>query len=262
MLKRAVDFLSYNLRRPHNNGHGIHSPFLFDFVTKAVYVKVSEHHKVSGIEKFRNKLLESDEIIKIEEFGAGSGRLAHRERKICDIVRISSTTPKYGQLLYRIAGYFKPSVILELGTCLGLGTMYLASGNENAKIFTIEGSKKLMQKAQENFRHNNFTNIIARQGNFDEVLPVLLNEIGKIDLLFIDGNHRKDATLQYFNTCIPYLHKDSVVIFDDIRWSDEMFEAWLDICGNTKVFLSLDFFRMGVVFLKDKLKKQHFEIFY
>jgi predicted O-methyltransferase YrrM len=200
--------------------------------------------------------------VTIEDLGAGSAKMPVKERSISDIARFSSTSPKYGRLLQNIVAYLKPATVIELGTCLGLGTLYMASAAKDTKVYTIEGSKTLHQKTKENFASLSMNNIISLQGNFDDLLPVLLKENGKFDLIFIDGNHKKEATIKYLQLCMPYAHPNSVVIFDDIRWSDDMQEAWREICRNEKVNLTLDLFKMGVVFFNDKIIKQNFELYY
>jgi predicted O-methyltransferase YrrM len=261
-LKRFLGFLQYNLKRPHHNGHGIHSPFLFDFVTNVLYSIDDKKKIVIDIENIRKQLKKSTNIVKVEDLGAGSVKLAPANRKIKDIVRISSITPKLGLLLYKIVHYSKPNIIIELGTCLGLGTMYLASGNATSKVFTIEGSDTLMQMAKKNFNGLNITNIFTQHGNFDDVLPVILKENSKFDLMYIDGNHRKEAVLKYFYNSLPFAHDNSIIIIDDIRWSEEMYATWLELCCNKNVKLSLDLFKIGIIFFNSKLRKQHVKLYY
>jgi len=261
-FKQIIGFLSYKLRRPHRKGHGIHSPFLFSFVTGALYKKNQKKSILDQIEKIRNELLNNNETIAIEDMGAGSAKLKQTRRKISDIVRISSSSCKQGMLLHKIVNYCKPEIIIELGTCLGIGTMYMASGSELAKIFSIEGSQSLLQLSQQNFYKLSFNNITLKEGNFDEILPSLLKEQGKFDLMYIDGNHRKDAILNYFYLSLPYVQNNSMIIFDDIRWSEGMLEAWFEICKNNDVSISLDLYKIGIVFFNKKLKKQHFEVYY
>ena len=156
-FKQILDLLSYKLCKPHRKGHGIHSPFLFSFVRETLYKKNRKDSAINKIEKIRNELLNNKEIIPIEDLGAGSTKLEQAHRKISDIVRVSSSQTKYGMLLHKIVNYCKPELIIELGTCLGIGTMYMASGWESAKIVSIEGSQSLLQRAQKNFQKMNFS---------------------------------------------------------------------------------------------------------
>ena len=261
-IKRIFQYLSYWFRHPHRKGHGIHSPFLFDFVDQVLYKKTPGNKHLKDIGNMRRSMLQDNTIIEIEDFGAGSSQISGNRRKISDIARHSSTSLKYGRLLYNLVNHYKPHTIIELGTCLGIGTMYLASDNDNSKVYTIEGSKSLAQKALQSFDQFGMTDIFPEQGNFDEVLPKILNEIGKFDLVFIDGNHKKEATLRYFKLLLPYLHSNSIIIFDDIRWSNEMEMAWCEIYNHKNIKLSIDLFNLGIVFFNEKLIKQHFEIYY
>jgi predicted O-methyltransferase YrrM len=82
-----------------------------------------------------------------------------------------------------------------------------------------------------------------------------------VDLLFVDGNHRKEATLEYFNIFLEKATPQSIFIFDDIHWSKEMEEAWKLIQQHNSVTLTIDLFFLGMVFFsKDFKVKQHFPI--
>jgi predicted O-methyltransferase YrrM len=90
------------------------------------------------------------------------------------------------------------------------------------------------------------------------VLPDLLPQVGKLDFAFIDGNHTYKATVSYFETLLKVAHNDTVFVFDDIHWSEGMEKAWNEICDNGQVTVSIDLFRMGIVFLNKDLSKQKF----
>ena len=94
-------------------------------------------------------------------------------------------------------------------------------------------------------------------GSFDEELPKILAS-NTPDFVFFDGNHRKDPTLRYFNWCLDKATDDSIFIFDDIHWSDDMESAWDDIKSHKRVTVTIDLFEMGIVFFKKKQAKQHF----
>ena len=83
----------------------------------------------------------------------------------------------------------------------------------------------------------------------------------KINLAFIDGNHRKEPTLHYFSELLKKSTNDSIFIFDDIHWSSEMEEAWNLIQQHDSVTLTVDLFFIGLVFFSTDFKvKQHFTI--
>src|SRR5690606_193228 len=122
-----------------------------------------------------------------------------------------------------------PSNIIELGTCLGLTTAYFSLACPDAKVLTIEGCPQTAGVAAENFKELNLPAIDLHVGNFDTLFPELLAAQEKIDVVYIDGNHLKEATLNYFHWCLPKVHEHTLLIFDDIYWSKGMKEAWEEI---------------------------------
>jgi predicted O-methyltransferase YrrM len=258
----ARKYCKYFISAKNGKGHGIHSPFVYDFVTKILNDK-KEYSCYKEIESLRHKLLHDDTGINVEDFGAGSALIPSKQRKIKDIARSSLKNKKFAQLLFRIAKYYQPENIIELGTSLGITTSYFANANKNAQIYTFEGSKEIAAVAQQNFNSLHLKNITQIWGNFDETLAPALSNISSVDLAFIDGNHRKEPTLRYFDIFLKKSGNNSIFIFDDIHWSAGMEEAWRLIQGRGEVTLTIDLFFIGVVcFNKDFKVKQHFSIRY
>lgn len=158
--------------------------------------------------------------------------------------------------------YYEPKNIIELGTSLGITSLYLAKGNPQAKLYTFEGDPSLCHIAREQSKKLGVNNIAFQTGEFEDSFTLFLQSFSeKIDLAYIDGNHRKAPTLRYFEQLLPFLHNNSMLIFDDIHWSKEMEEAWQTICASEKVTLSIDLFFIGIVCVSDAFKvKQHFRI--
>ncbi|MEE2953653.1 MAG: class I SAM-dependent methyltransferase [Bacteroidota bacterium] len=209
------------------------------------------------IAKLRNQLLKSEKEIQINDFGAGSNINHSDKRKIKDIVRNSAKNQKFGQLLYKIAQLYKPSIILELGTSLGISTCYLASGNKESNVITLEGCSNTAQIAKNNFEEINQENIEIILGDFSDTLEKKLNKIKSVDLVFIDGNHKEKSTISYFKTILKYSHEETIFIFDDIHWSEGMEKAWQYIKKHKKVSCSIDLFFLGIIFLDKEFKKTH-----
>lgn len=243
------------------NEHGVHSPFVYDLLMNVIYVQ-ADYYPFKNIEKIREQLLDSDKKIMFTDLGAGKKKASSSGsiKKIKNIAQQSAKSAKYGQLLFRLVNHFQPSQVLELGTSLGISTAYLASANKRVKIITIEGSKEVADIARQNFKQLQLQNIEQVIGNFDDVLPTIINDLPTIDFVFIDGNHCKKATINYFNICLKKVHSNTVLVFDDIYWSDEMIEAWDEIKRNNRVSVTIDLFFMGLVFFKQGQAKQHFVI--
>ena len=235
----------------------LHSPFIYKLYVDIIKqnTKSSEFFK---IEKLRKKLLNNNNSIKVTDFGAGSKLAYSNERKIKDIALHYSKTQKQCKLLYRLINEYQPSTVLELGTSLGISTMYQAIAHHQSKLTTIEGCPNTATIAKRNFKNIGLENIKLIIGNFDDKLPEYLASISELDYAFIDGNHTKKATIDYFLQCLNKSHSNTILVFDDIHWSDEMEQAWEFIKKNKKVKITVDLFFLGLVFFRDDLSKQDY----
>lgn len=245
------------------NKYRIHSPYVYKLVTE-VFEKQLFYEDYERIEQLRDELKDNHTMIDVVDLGAGSRSMKKQvKRKISQIVRKSVKKEKYAHLLFMMVRYFKANSILELGTSLGITTCYLASAHPNTRVITVEGSESIAKVAAENFRRLNLKNIELVVGNFDDVLPKVCAERKSFDLIFIDGNHREIPTIEYFKTVLPYCHNDTVLLFDDIHWSEEMQEAWEFIKNHEQVTRTIDIFEMGIVFLRrENRQKEHMLIHY
>jgi predicted O-methyltransferase YrrM len=157
--------------------------------------------------------------------------------------------------------YFQPQIIIELGTSLGITTSYLSLAKPDSKIFTFEGARKIANVATENFKALEITDIRLIEGNFDYTLPAVLYQLSTIDFAFMDGNHRYDPTLSYFNQLLGKTNNNSIIVLDDIHWSAEMEQAWEAIKEHPAVHCTIDLFFLGIVLFRQEFKeKQHFTI--
>lgn len=248
-------YIQHRLKTTTENG--VHSPFVSDLLTNVIYVKTN-YYPFKKIEKLREQLIDSKKIIHSLELGAGNGKAV--DKKISQIAKNSAKSTKQAQLLFRLANFFQPELIIELGTSLGISTAYLASANSKTQLITIEGCPETAAIASQNFKQLKLKNIEQVIDNFDQKLPEVLSTISKIDFVFFDGNHRKEATMNYFKQCLEKANEDSLFVFDDIYWSEEMMQAWNEIKNNDRVTVTLDLFFMGIVFFRKEPTKQHFLI--
>lgn len=253
-------YLHYYITASSGKGHGIHSPFVFDLVNNVLRDK-KQYDWYDIIETGRQKLLKQPAQIEVEDFGAGSAVIKTKTRVVSDIAVSSLKPKKYARLLSRIVNHYKPTYIVELGTSFGITTSYLAAGNADGKVYSIEGSTAIAEIAQKTFERTGFKNIELTVGNFDKVLPDLLTRLQSVDLAFIDGNHRKEPTLNYFKQLLGRSTASTILIFDDIHWSADMEAAWAAIKQHPSVTLTLDLFFIGLVFINPDFKiPQHFSI--
>jgi predicted O-methyltransferase YrrM len=239
------------------NEHGVHSPFVFDLVTKCFYDKKSKP-EYSVLKSYRTSLLENKNSIEVTDFGAGSRVFKSNKRQVSKIAQTAGISPKRAKLLSRIVNYFQPENILEIGTSLGLATSALSLGNPKAKITTLEGCENTMLQGQLQLQNFNLNNVECLTTEFSSYLSDIRHST--FDLIYFDGNHQKQATLDYFELLLPTITNESVWIFDDIHWSKDMEEAWEIIKNHPKVSVSIDTFQWGILFFRTEQRKEHFVI--
>ncbi|WP_299064773.1 class I SAM-dependent methyltransferase [uncultured Polaribacter sp.] len=256
MIYLIKEYLNFKLKS--SNEHGVHSPFVYNLVTKCFYKKTNIILWES-FKKRKQQLLDNKTIIKVTDFGNGSKIFKTNNRQVSKIAKIAGISSRKAKLLIRLVSYFKTNNILEIGTSLGLSTLAIKTANKNAKITTLEGCLETSKVAKDLFNKNNFKNIDLITGNFKETLPKsIINK--QFDFIYFDGNHNKKATLNYFETCLPTINNNAVWVFDDIYWSHEMKEAWLEIKKHPKVTVTVDVFYWGIVFFRKEQAKEHFKI--
>ncbi len=239
--------------------YGVHSPFVFDLLTRGLQAPVPAGDARKMLE-FRRQWLNDRRKINITDPGAGSHRPGFGPRRIRNLARTAGSSQRQMFLLYRLARYFRPARILELGTHLGIGTFALHCGAPGAEIITVEGSRELFGLAKENFEKRELKNIRQVFGLFDNVLPDLLGK-QSFDMIVVDGNHRYGATLKYFEMLVQSVPPQGFVLWDDIRWSPGMWRAWEHIRRHPQVRLSLDLYRTGITFFDpSRRQKEHFAL--
>lgn len=258
----ALKYINYKIKSLNGNGHGVHSPFVYSFITDVLNDNRS-FYSFGFIENQRKKLLNHHQSIEVVDFGAGSRLSLTKTRKVSKIAAASLKPKKYSSLLFKIVNHYGYKNIIELGTCLGVTTAYLATANGNAKVTTFEGAPNIAAIANDFFKINKLQNIELILGNFDDTLPQFLKNNASIDFVYIDGNHQYQPTINYYSQLLPYLTENAVLVFDDIYWSKEMEQAWNYIKTHAQNCITIDLFYIGIVFFGKNFKqKEHFVINY
>jgi predicted O-methyltransferase YrrM len=233
------DYLKHRLTA--KSRHGTHSPFVYKLTDEVIYdFKYKNDYK--SIEEQRKKLFNDDSVITVTDLGAGSQLNKNRTKRVSQIAKNALKKPGLAQLIYRLAKENQPKSIVELGTCLGITTAYLSKVR--------------------NFEELGLKNIELQVGNFDGLFPKVVDQADQLDFVYIDGNHRKEATLDYFKWCLPKVHEGSLLIFDDIYWSEGMKAAWAEIKAHPEVTVTIDLFWIGLVYFRKGQVREHFKIKY
>jgi len=252
----AKAYINYRLRAKKR--HGVHSPFVYS-LSEAVFHKRSAK-KADEIEETRKELLADRTPIDLIDYGAGSRKNSHSKRSISEIANTSATPAPMAQMMQRLISFLELRHILELGTNLGLTTAYLAASLPDAKVISLEGDPSLAGYAVKNLQKIGLQAEII-EGRFEENLDLALAKMPEVDFAYIDGNHRKEPTLNYFHKLLDKTTEKSVLAFGDVHWSTEMEEAWQEIKQNNSVTLTIDLFDIGLVFFtKNRSEAEHFTL--
>jgi predicted O-methyltransferase YrrM len=250
------EYIKYKLS---NKGkHQIHSPFVFDFVSNCLKIGITENDK-SLIRLYENSLKRNNQEIEIQDFGAGSKKMTNK-RKISKIYKTVSAKGVYAKLLYQLNKHYLFENVLEFGTSLGVGTLHLALGNQNSNIITVDACKNTSDFAQENLNNLAIQNVNFLRNTFYDFLLAIKGETIKFDLIYIDGHHDGEALQYYWKELAKHIHEETLIILDDIRWSESMLVAWNKIIENENYHLTMDLFRMGIISKRPKQAKEHFVI--
>jgi predicted O-methyltransferase YrrM len=256
----SLRFLRFWIQAKNSKGHGVHSPFVYQLIRNVFNTSTSPSIR-ENVETLRSSLHHNNQYIAVKDLGAGSLLNSKNQRRISDIAKHAAKSPQHAQLLARLVSFLKPATGLELGTSLGLTTAYQALAVPTMHFTSIEGCPEIAELAKKNLASVNADHVHVITGNFDEQLPLYLQQNTSIDYAFIDGNHRYEPTVRYFEQIATHATPNTVIVFDDIYWSEEMIRAWKYISAHPKVRLSLDLFFIGIVFFRtEQQQKEHYAI--
>lgn len=263
LLQGASFTYSYLLHRWKSTSvQVLHSPFVYRLYTECI---LRDEHPAIGtvLEHLRKQALRDSRILTYPDPGSGSHVSGNTtQRSVHQIARYSLKPPAQARMLHRLVKYFTPEQVLELGTSLGITSCYLAAAlPQNGKLYTVDAAAPVLDIARDHIRTAALENCIhITQGLFDEVLPHLLASMPRVDMAYIDGNHRYAPTVNYVKQLLPHVHNNSVLILDDIYWSKGMQQAWQEIIQWPEVTVSIDLFHVGLLFFRKEQVKEHFTL--
>lgn len=245
----AKAYLNYWLKKEDQFSQ--QSPYIFDIYGRLITFLDKKKKGNPEIEAFRNHLLNDKSKIEVLDLGAGSKKVPRPHRQVADITRFSTSGIKFCQL-YQFFCDLTPSVhVIELGTCVGISTRYLNSQTKG-KLFTFEGSSEIQKLAMSEPEPDRTAFIL---GKINETLPLVLEQIPKVDFALIDANHTHDGTMFAFNSLLCKAHPGTILAIGDIHWTAGMELAWEEIKAHPNVKLTMDFYECGIVFFEYPGKK-------
>lgn len=202
-------------------------------------------HHGRRIESLRHELLRSPRPT--------NTRLPHQEPELLPLGEIVARVGKrrgWSRFLGALVRDSGARTVLELGASVGLSAAWLAAGtadSPDAHVHTIEGVPDIAQIARETLASLGWSDrCTVHVGRFKDVLPDVLEQAAPIDIAFVDGDHAGQPTLDYLEQMLPHLSPGAIVVFDDIRWSPGMKQAWSTISERPDTGFRADLARLGL----------------
>jgi len=238
----------------------IHSPFILRFIQE-VLEDQRIFYAFPMLGNLKKTLYKDARPLVFQDIGAPSKTNNSKQKSVGSVVRNTGILKQSGQYLFKIVQTYSPKRILELGTGAGISTLYQAFPQKHDLFVTVEGIPSLLKIAKQNLDFFGISKVEGICGNFEAVLPDLLDRFDALDYVFIDGHHQGFARQKYFELLLPKLHSESILVFSDIYWSSDMEAAWKEIQQHPKVRLSIDIFDFGVLFFNPQIKEvQHVKL--
>ncbi len=217
-------WLKYMLRR--KTEYNIHSPFVFDFVTKVLNDR--------GLNRDYDTILRIGKLLDKKHIGYGKR--------------------KRSRLLYRVIRHYEPDSVVSFGSISALNATALALGYLQTKVY-LEQSEDFL----ETLNSMGVINVILIQP--EEFASTRFRRLNTSFVFFGRDSFGGD-TWDYLVDCLNYKTADSVFIFEDIHHNRDMEDAWEEIKANEDVSVTFDLYSIGMVFFREGIEKQDFVLKY
>jgi len=249
-MRRMMSFLMHRIAS--KSRHGVHSPFVYSLIDRCIYGTTKRDAQFAN--KLDKYLSSNTEVLVGEDFGADM----KTERSVRELNRHSVLRGFELDLLLRLMDYHQPSSFLELGTNLGKTAAMLKFHNPKLELTTVEGNEAIASFARN--LTNQFEQIDIKVIN--EHFRAFLNrsEANSFDMIFLDGDHRFEPTMEYYASCKKLLRGEGPIVLHDIYWSTEMQRAWNEIKNDREATVTIDLYFFALVYFKPGQQKQHFSV--
>jgi hypothetical protein len=140
-------------------------------------------------------------------------------------------------------------------------------------ISTILNNKELIKEVPSSNKYRTLVNCMVAFYKPIALMELELNPLNKanvleeiekantIGLLYLKQNKNTADLMLYFKTALKKINTHSILIFDSIHSSKEMEASWEQIKMHKEVKLTIDVYKLGIVFFrKEQLEKENFII--
>jgi predicted O-methyltransferase YrrM len=244
--KKALRFSSqikWYRKLRYRKGHGVHSPFTYNLITKVIEEK-TPYYVFEDIENFRKELLSCDNPVKI-------------------LIEQETQSKNYGALLFRLVNFFKCRAVLQTGGSTGLMSLYLALPLRKSCIcHVLEERNGLLETVRKFTENYSLKNLHLMEGAYPESLFRLKQDIASFDFIFINEKGDSEKTREALRLIETFIYQDTVMVVDHIRRDKAMKKLWKEIKNRPDVGPTIDLLSLGIVFFNTRLHKQHYKNYF
>lgn len=242
----------------YRKGYGVHSPFVYNLITKVIGERCP-YYSFYDIELVRRQLLQRDTPVTYPD-RRKKGKF--RTRTVGQIAEREGIKAKHGALLFRLTNHFKSKQILQLGTSMGISTLYLTSCAPDIRCIALENIPAFASIARTVFEKAARNPVDLRTGSLRELLPQALKDMEKIDFLFFNTLSEPENNDWLFETCLKKAGEETVFVFEGIRSNRQMRMFWQNVCRRPEVTVTIDLYSMGIVFFNKRLHKKDYIVYF
>lgn len=245
--------LLYRILR-HRKGFGVHSPFVYNLITKVIEEKCP-YYCFYDIELVRRQFYYRETFFPWIDYPAGK---QPAEVTVGEIIRREAVGKKQGALLFRLANYFQPKHILQIGASAGLSALYLTAYSPHVACTVLEQLPSMAAVAAEVWKKAARVPIDLRVGEYGALLPAALQQIERLDFVFFNRLEASDDREVLLTACIERAHAETVIVLSGIQANRTMRAFWRSVCMRREVTVTLDLYTMGIVLFNPKLHKRNY----
>lgn len=222
-MKNTNNLIRYINRKRHAAGYGVHSQFAFELIMDTIHTPYSYY-------------IYKDNKDRLEQAGLNK-----------------KTDTEYAELLFRLVNRFNSREILEIGSGLGVNTLYLNTHSKQAIVTCVEIKDEKTKKAQL-LLADKLENII-----FTNVLTTLESSFNTIIWDLETFPNPKNLVIETIEKAIK---PDGFIVLNYINKRKENKEVWKKILQLENLTMSFDLGTVGIGFFKPSLPKLNYDIYF
>jgi len=226
-------------------GYGVHSPFVFELITKVIEEKRA-YYCYESLRKIRWQLQQEERKIKI----------GNKEMSVKRALRQHCFSTSECELLFRLANYFQPAMIGVVGSGLGLVPLYLAAYSKTMQCVVFEPEQDIAQIAQNVIHKSVKASIDVIEKAFDTAHLPLAHPY---DLIVWGKGIAEEFTVDVFEKILPHVAEQCVLVLSGINDSSKAKQTWQTICTHPRVTVTVDLCTLGIIYLHPNLNRKTYK---